>query len=209
MPNKSKVEMWKDKKLASTGRLRKPAAVERDEIDDELLEQKISRGDLIQKARLRFYPSIEIDFFDFYAGSVSDLSLTEVEDVLFDIGFRNNPIAYVEVTDKFGPDDGSFARQFITEDDEFPYLGTSRPLGVVTWWNRIKIQYHVTTFVDEDRGMIHILCHRESSAWLQPARHLTVSEPEGKIGSRDFRDFWEDEFGEELPAPMGLPASKR
>lgn len=197
----SKIELWREKGLTLQNRLGHPPAANRESVDEDVLSEKITRGDIVQEIRLRFYPSVELDFNTFYAGSI-DSDLDEVESMLFEVGFRNNPTAYVEITEKFGPDDGSYSRQFITEDDEFPYLGIGRPIGVVTWWNRLKLQYHITTFVDEDRDLTHLVCHREASAWLQPARHITVSEGEGRIGVRDFRNFWKDEFGEELRAPL-------
>lgn len=201
MPDTNKFNLWKQKGLTLTDRVGHPPAVERDGISEEDLEESLERGDLAQKARLRFYPSIEVEFDELYTGSVS-LDFEQLEEKLFDMGYRNNPTAYVEVTDKFGPDDGSYARQRIVEDDDFPYLGFSRPFGLVTWWNRLKLQVHATVFIDENRDLIHILSHWEASAWFQPVRHLTVSEASARIGKREFRERWLDEHGEELPKPM-------
>lgn len=202
MTSKNRIELWRDKGLTLTDRLELQTAQQRTE--SEVFNRKVERGDISQELRLKYYPSIAVDRVEFskmYAGSI-DGDLEKAEDLLFEMGFRNNPTAYVEVTDQFGPDDGSYARQFITEDSEFPYLGVSRPLGVVAWWNRIKLQYHVAVFVDTQRDMVHILCHREPSAWLQPARHISISEGNAEIGVRDFRDFWKDEFGEGIERPL-------
>lgn len=201
--DKSKLQLWKDKGLTLTDRLSAPRAVSRPDIDTSVLDRKIERGDISQELRLKYYPSIEIPFSDMYAGSYSG-SLDELEDKLFSMGFRNNPTAYVEITDEFGPDDGSYARQVITEDQEFPYLGLSRPFGLVTWWNRVKEQVHIAVFIDDSKDLIHISAHFEASAWLQPARHLTVSTPSSRIGVREFRQSWFDEFDEELDKPLNL-----
>jgi hypothetical protein len=194
---KSRAELWADKGLTATDRVSHPPAIQRDSISQSTLDRKIERGDISQKLRLRYYPSIEIKFDNMYAGSFKG-SLDELEEKLFAAGYRNNPTAYVEISDEYGPDDGSYARQRITESQEFPYLGRGRPFGVVTWWNRVKEQVHVTAFVEEDSDWIHLLAHMESSAWLQPVRHVTVSEGNAEIGVREFREAWRDEHGEAL-----------
>jgi len=198
MTNKSRIELWTDKGLTITDRLKTKPAIERD-IEPALLEQKLQRGDLLQKIRLRRYPSIEVDFNELYAGTYRG-SLDELEQKLFQIGYRNNPSSYVEVTDKLGPDDSSYLRLIIKEDTEFPHLNIDRPLGMIPLYNRVKLQNHITTFVDGD--VVHILAHQEASAWLQPLRHLTVSEGKAEIGIREFRQAWKDQFGEELPQPL-------
>lgn len=183
----------------------KPAAVRREDLDRQILEETWDRGDGAQRFRLRVYPTVDIPIDEIYAGSVPlSVGLDGLEQKLYDIGFRNNPTAYVEITEEFGPDDGSYSKQVIEADTEFPHLGVERPFGLVTWWNRTKDQYHATIFVDEERQMFHIGCHREASAWSQPVRHVTISEGDGMVGARDFRDFWYDEFSEELPRPLGL-----
>lgn len=203
MVDKSKAELWKDKGLTLRDRLGKPPAVRRDGVDEEQLNKSMVRGDLSQHLRLKFYPSIEVEFDKLYAGSY-DGTLVELEHKLFEMGYRNNPTAYVEVTEQFGPDDGSYCRQRVVEDDEFPYLGIGRPFGLVTWWNRLKVQVHAATFVDEARDLVHILAHWEASAWLQPIRHVTVSKADGVVGTREFRERWFDEFDEQLPQPLDV-----
>lgn len=193
-----RISSWLEKGLTARARLLVDPAVQRD-IDEQVLEQKLQRGDLTQRIRLRRYPSIEVDFDTLYAGTYRG-SLDELEQKLFEIGYRNNPTAYVEVTDRLGPDDGSYARQIIKEDSEFPHLPVDRPLNMVPLYNRLKLQNHVTTFVDEDR--VHILAHQETSAWIQPGRHLSVSEGDAKIGIREFRQAWDDEFGVSIPKPL-------
>lgn len=199
------LELWKKKGLTLTDRLDVPTASGRSNVPQEVLDRKYERGDVVQQARLKFYPSIDISdkFASFYAGSFNG-TREELEDRLFKIGYRNNPTAYVEVSERFGPDDGSFARNRITESQEFPYLGVGRPFGIVTWWNRVKEQVHVTYFIDEEMDLIHLAAHIEASAWLQPARHLTVSEGDGHIGVREFRQDWKDEYDEELDTVLGL-----
>jgi len=194
----NRLDLWADKGLTLTDRLKTKPAVNRD-IEPAVLEQKLQRGDLLQKIRLRRYPSIEVDFDTLYAGTYRG-SLDELEQKLFQIGYRNNATSYVEVTQRLGPDDGSYSRQIIKEDSKFPHLNIDRPLGMIPIYNRVKLQNHITTFVDGD--VIHILAHREISAWLQPLRHLAISEGDAEIGIREFRQSWRDEFGESLPQPL-------
>lgn len=198
---KSKLELWAEKGLTARDRLNHPPAARRSGVSQDTLERKLGRGDLSQELRLKYYPSIEVEFQELYAGSYKG-TLEELEEMLFAAGYRNNPTAYVEITERFGPDDGSYARQRITESQEFPYLGAGRPFGVVTWWNRIKEQVHVTAFVEEDSDWIHLAAHMEASAWLQPVRHVTVSEASARLGIREFREAWLDEHEEELATPL-------
>lgn len=199
--NKSKAELWADKGLTLTDRVNHPPASQRDGVSESVLENSKERGDLSQKLRLKYYPSIEVELDNLYAGSFKG-SLDELEEKLFSAGFRNNSTAYVEVTERFGPDDGSYARQRITESQEFPYLGVGRPFGIVTWWNRVKKQVHVTVYVDEDSDWIHLAAHLEASAWLQPVRHITVSEGSARLGIREFNEAWKDEHKKELAKPL-------
>lgn len=191
--SKSKIDLWREKGLTLQGRLNAdPPAVDRDGIPKDVLDDKIQRGDITQELRLRYYPTIDLTEKkeNYYAGTFEG-TLEELEDKLYNIGYRNNPTAYVEVMDGLGPDDGSYARVEITESQEFPYLGISRPFGVVTWWNRLKEQNHLTTFVDGDQ--VHVFVHKEASAWLQPIRHVTVSEGDD-IGSDEFDIRWDNEY---------------
>jgi len=198
MSDKSRFELWADKGLTLTDRLETAPAVKRD-IDPAIMEQSIQRGDLLQEIRLKRYPSIEVSFDNLYAGTYRG-TLDELEQKLFEIGYRNNATAYVEITDKLGPDDGSYSQQIVKESGEFPNLQISRPFGMIPLYNRVKLQNHITTFVDGD--VVHILAHQETSAWLQPLRHLTVSEGDANIGIREFRQAWKDQFEEELPQPL-------
>jgi len=190
----SRLKLWREKGLTLTDRFKTKSAVDRD-IEPALLQEKLQRGDLAQEARLKYYPSIEVSFDALYAGTFRG-SKRELEQRMFDMGYRNNPTAYVEITDRLGPDDGSYAQQIIKEDTDFPHLNIDRPINDVPVWNRIKLQNHATIFKEG------ILAHQETSAWLQPARHLTVSEANARIGIREFRDSWFDEFGESLPEPL-------
>lgn len=195
--DKSKIEMWKQKGLTLRDRLNAgPPAAKRDSISAETLDEKTQRGDIAQELRLKYYPSINLTDKkeNYYAGTFKG-SLSELEDLLFDIGYRNNPTSYVEIIDGLGPDDGSYARVEITESQQFPYLGIGRPFGLVNWWNRIKEQNHLTTFVDEDNEQVHVFVHKEASAWLQPIRHVTVSEGDD-IGSDEFLLRWNDKYDE-------------
>lgn len=193
-----KLDLWLDKGFTLTDRLDTKPAVQRD-IDQDILDEKLQRGDILQEIRLRRYPSIEVELDRLYAGSFRG-TLDELEQKLFDMGYRNNPTAYVESTDELGPDDGSYAQQIIKEDSELPNLNVERPFGMIPLYSRLKLQNHIATFVDDE--FIHILSHQEISAWLQPIRHLTISEGDGEIGIREFRQSWSDEFNEELPTPL-------
>lgn len=193
----TKLEMWKKKGLTLRARMdANPPAVDRDDIPEDTLEEKLERGDILQKLRLRYYPTLDITKKknNFYVGTVKK-SLDELEDLIFKIGYRNNPTAYVETIEGLGTDDGSYARNEITESQEFPYLGIGRPFGIVTWWNRVKEQNHLTTFVDGD--YVHIFVHKEASAWLQPIRHVTLSEGDDQ-GSAEFKLRWNEKYDIEL-----------
>jgi len=199
----TKLEMWKKKGLTLRARMdANPPAVDRGDIPEDTLEEKLERGDILQKLRLRYYPTVNLTGkkSTYYVGSFEG-TLDKLEDLIYDIGYRNNPTAYVEVMGGLGTDDGSYARVEITESQEFPYLGISRPFGVVTWWNRVKEQNHLTTFVDGD--YVHIFVHKEASAWLQPIRHVTVSEGDG-IGSEEFELRWNDNYDIELKNKLDL-----
>lgn len=192
-----RLKSWLSKGFTATARLQTEPAIDKD-IDEEVINRKLERGGFLQNARLRRYPSIEVNFSNLYAGTFRG-SLQELTQKMFEMGYRNQPTAYVEVTDKFGPDDGSFAKHTIEEDTDFPHLNIGRPFGNVPIWNRVKLQDHVAVFVEGDE--IHLLAHREPSAWLQPARHLAV-DPNEDIGIREFRLDWQDEFDESLPTPL-------
>jgi len=197
MPDKSKVDLWLDRGLTLRDRHDNPPVTARSNVSTEKINEKIERGDIGQELRLRYYPSVYLTsiFKDLYVGSI-EATLDQAEEMLYEIGYRNNPTAYVEYTEQQGPDDGSYAKHTITESQEFPYLGIGRPFGLVTWWNRVKEQVHVTTFMDGD--MIHFAAHKEASAWLQPVRHATVSSGDADIGVREFSRDWEDNYETEL-----------
>jgi len=205
MDNPSKLELWREKGLTLRDRFKQPPVVQRDEVSQQQINDTIERGDITQELRLRFYPSIDLsmEISNMYAGSIQT-TLDELEELLYEMGYRNNPTAYVEYTDQLGPDDGSYAKHTIVEGQEFPYLGIGRPFGIVTWWNRLKQQVHVTTFLDDEEDMIHLFAHKEASAWLQPARHLTVSTGDGDEGVREFRRDWKDTYESELTQTLDL-----
>lgn len=163
------------------------------DLDQTLIDEKVERGDLLQKARLRRYPSIDVDYDRLFAGKIEG-DIDDGKKALRSIGFRNNPTAYVEVTEEHGPDEGSYSRQIVTETGrrfDLPVL-TDR----VTFLHRLKEQIHVTIYQVEDE--VHFLAHRERSAWLQPGRHIVDGDVSARRGVRDFRDVWFDETGSEL-----------
>lgn len=170
-----------------------PAPAKRDDLSSPRVLEKITRGDSLQGARLQYYPSIDVDRDDLFAGYMEG-DLDDARDRLYSIGYRNNPTAYVEVTEENGPDDGSFARQYITETQASPRRNFIH--NYPTIFRRVKNQIHVCVWQLDDR--VEFLAHDEKSAWLQPARHVAVSEGEGEIGVREFRNDWYDEFGERL-----------
>lgn len=200
-PIRQKLSYWLDESKGAKTRLNSDLGdpvSEREDVSQSNLSTKIDRGDRVQKARLKFYPSIEIDFKSLYAGSING-GLRQAEKKLYDMGFRNGPLAYVEITDEYGPDDGSYWKQKITETGKFPFIDNR-----ISAFRRVKDQIHTCIFVDEGDNMVHFTAHREQSSLLQPARHLYVGEGEGYRGVRGFRAVWYDTFGEALPAPLGL-----
>lgn len=188
--------LWRSSKRGFTTRFNKnrlrPAA-DRPDIDDIIVSRKLERGGNLQKARLRFYPSIDVDYGKLFAGKMEG-TLEEADELLLQMGYRNNPTSYVEVTDEHGPDDGSYARQIVTEAGGG--IDTPSILPSPSVFRRVKRQIHVTVYQVNDE--VHFLAHDEISAWLQPVRHVIVGDTESRIGVRDFRDDWFDEFDEEL-----------
>lgn len=195
-PLKNKAILWASRKRGIKSRFLsnvKASAMERDDVPDVLVANKIKRGDIAQELRLRYYPSIDVNFNQLFAGEMKG-TLGDARNRLIQLGFRNNPTAYVEITEEHGPDDGSYSKQFITEDGgrlDIPQV-TNQP----ALWKRLKEQYHVTIYEVNDK--VIFLAHKELSAWLQPARHVVDNEVSARIGVRDFRDFWYDEYEEEL-----------
>ena len=192
-----KFNLWRDankgiKTRFNSGK-RKPA-VKREDVSDLKIDLKIERGSRLQEARLKRYPSIDVDYDSLFAGKIQG-DLSDAKDRLTSIGFRNNPTAYVEITEEHGPDEGSYSRQFITEGSrrfDLPRIGSQPSL-----FHREKRQLHVTVY-EVDESEVHFLAHEERSAWLQPMRHVAVNDSSARIGVRDFRDAWYDEFGEPL-----------
>lgn len=192
--DKSRLWLQSDRGIRArlSGNLKNSVA-QRGDISPLVVNQKVERGDALQTARLRFYPSIDVDREKLFAGFMEG-DLDDATDRLMGLGFRNNPTAYVEVTEENGPDDGSFARVFVTETGarlDIPQL-VARP----TFFRRMKRQIHITVY--DVGGRVEFLAHEEQSAWLQPMRHVLVNDAEASVGVRDFRDVWFDEFGEEL-----------
>lgn len=191
-----KLELWtedgKGFKSVLSSEVESPA-LERDDLASPLVRQKLKRGKLLQRMRLQYYPTIDVERDNLFAGYIEG-TLDDAKERLHEMGYRNNPTAYVEVTDEHGPDDGSFARQYITETS----ASQRRPIlhNRPTIFRREKQQIHVCIFSTDDR--VEFLAHDESSAWLQPARHIAVSAGNARIGVRDFRDDWYDEYEEEL-----------
>lgn len=195
-PARTKLKLWASRRRGIKSRVfsnARESVQARDDIPNILVSKKIDRGDALQKARLRFYPSINVDYDLLFAGKV-DEGLDVAEDMLLEIGFRNNPTAYVEVTEKHGPDDGSYSLQHITETGG--RLNIPRISQQPSYWKRAKRQIHVTLYQTSDGT--EMLAHEEISAWLQPARHVVEGDVTARVGVRDFRDLWFDEFGEEL-----------
>lgn len=202
-PLRTKVRLLRDKSVGFKSRFHqdiKRPVFERPDIRTSMVQEKIDRGDRIQEARLRRYPSINVDFEKVYAGSVpldEDMDLDPVENAIFTAGFRNGPFAYVEVTEEFGPDDGSYWLHVITETGKFPVVENRAGL-----FRRIKDQIHVVVWTDSERKMAHFGAHREQAALLQPARHVLINEADASRGIRDFRNKWEDTFGDTLSTPL-------
>lgn len=198
-PIREKINIWRESSKGLKSRLHssvKRPVLSRDDIRTSMVEDRMERGDVVQRLRLMRYPSIDVDFDKVYAGSIEG-SLDEAEELLMRAGFRNGPLAYVEVTDRFGPDDGSYWLHIITETGKFPKL--ENRFGA---FRRVKDQVHVVTWLDEERDMVHFGAHREQSAMLQPARHAAINDADAERGIRDFRDKISDTFNKELPQPL-------
>lgn len=165
-----------------------PPILQRADIDPQVLATKWNRGDVVQRLRYRLYPSIDIDPLASYAGHNPEPRL-ETVNRLYRLGFRNNPTAYVEVAGPRGPDDGSYARQNITEHAIIPQI--QGPLGLLPF-GRVKRQIHIVTY-DTATG-VDLFAHEERSAWLQPLRHGLLNDANYRIGVRDLRDTWADTF---------------
>jgi len=195
-PLRNKVYLWRSSNRGIKSRLTQAvdsSAVQRDDIPGVQVTNKLKRGNRLQQARLKYYPTIDVDKDKLYAGEMQG-DIGDAEEKLFQLGFRNNPTAYVEVTEEDGPDDGSYSLQLISED------GTRKDIprfsNQPSFWKRTKLQFHVALYELQER--VIFLCHKEISAWLQPARHVWKTDPSARIGVRDFRDRWFDEFEEEL-----------
>jgi hypothetical protein len=191
-----KVDNWLDPtkglKTRFSDRLQDPP-VDRVDVGKAVLDEKIDRGDTLQELRLKHYPSIDVNKRELFAGKIqSDLEMAE--EMLNIMGYRNNPTAYVEITEEHGPDDGSYARQIVTESGT--NIDNPKLSSFPSPFRREKRQIHVTIYGVED-GTI-FLAHEERSAWLQPGRHIAINDASGRRGVRDFRDDWFDEFGQEL-----------
>lgn len=200
-PVRDKLELWRESSKGFKSRFKEQAkepVLSRNDVQTSLVQQKIQRGDLVQQLRLQYYPSIDVEFGRVYAGSIEG-SFEETKDTLMEMGFRNGPLAYVEVTERFGPDDGSFWLHIITETGKFPYI--ENRLGL---FRRVKDQVHIVVWQDEEMEMCHLGAHREQSAMLQPARHVAINDSNAVRGIRDLRNKYEDETGEELPRPLDL-----
>lgn len=197
-PLRQKLDLWRESTAGFKSRFHSevnPPVLKRDDIVDAKIKRSVDRGGRLQKLRLRFYPSIDVDRDKLFAGRIDMASVEDVEEMLVKLGFRNNPTAYVEVTDEHGPDDGSYSRTFITETAG--RFDVPKPVQVPSIYKRKKEQLHVVLYELEDG--VEILAHEERSAWLQPARHVVKNDASARIGVRDFRDIWFDNFGEELP----------
>lgn len=167
--------------------------LKRDDLTQASVVEKIERGSRAQKLRYRVSPSINVDRDSLYAGYIEG-DLEEARDRLQEMAYRNNPTAYVEVTDENGPDDGSYARQYVTEkraNIDRPHF-SSHP----TLFKRYKRQIHVCIWKVGDR--VEFLAHEERSAWLQPMLHVQIPDVNASRGVRDFRNDWYDVFGREL-----------
>lgn len=196
-PAVEKFKLWRESgkglKTRLDSALNDPV-VNRSDVATASVDQSITRGDKAQSLRLRYYPSIDVDREDLFAGRM-DGSLEEAEEKLFQLGYRNNPTAYVEVTDENGPDNGSYARQYITEAQ----VGRGREhlTNYPTIFKRTKRQIHVCIWEVEDG--VEFLAHDEKSAWLQPMLHVKIPDVKARRGVQEFRLDWYDEFDEELP----------
>lgn len=195
-PAMEKFNLWMSRRGEMRGRLAKGTkkpALKRDDISDIDIQSKVNRGSKSQELRLRYYPTIDVDYDKLYAGYIEG-DLSDAKRKLNSLGYRNNPTAYVEVTEEYGPDEGSYARQEVTETGvrfDIPI-----PHNHPTLFRRKKEQVHVCLFNVGDE--VHFLAHKETSAWLQPARHVTINQSSARIGIRELRNDWKDHFGDEL-----------
>lgn len=201
-PLRNKLFLWRSSRRGIKSRFSddvKKSPLRRDDVPDIQVTNKIKRGDTLQELRLRYYPSIDVEKNLLYAGEIEG-DLGDAEDKLLELGFRNNPTAYVEVTEEHGPDDGSYSLQQISEDGG--RLDIPRISKQPSFWKRTKLQFHITVYELQERVLF--LAHKEISAWLQPARHVWANDVSARIGVRDFRDMWFDEFEEELPGKQNV-----
>jgi len=196
-PIRNKLKLWISRKRGIKsgifGDVREPP-MDREDIPDVQVANKVKRGDISQKLRLMYYPSIDVDKNNLYAGEIQG-SLEDAVKILNQMGMRSNPTAYVEVTEDHGPDDGSYSRQIVTEDEakfDVPQV-TSQP----SIYKRVKRQTHAAVYDISDR--VIFLAHDEISAWLQPARHVVKGDVSPRVGVRNFRNRYYDEMEEELP----------
>lgn len=192
-----KLSLWRESGKGLKTRLDdriQPSVVDRPGVSSVEVQGAIERGDFAQRARLNHYPSIDVSREQLFAGRI-DGDLEEARERLFQLGYRNNPTAYVEVTEETGPDDGSYARQYVTETG----VGKGREYlsNYPTLWRRLKRQIHVCIW-DVGDG-VEFLAHDEKSAWLQPMLHVAITDVKARRGVQEFRLDWYDEFGEELP----------
>lgn len=195
-PLAEKFNLWMARRGAMRGRLSgevKKPALKRDDISNIDIQQKVNRGDRSQELRLRHYPTIDVDYNELFAGQIEG-ELSDAKRKLNSLGYRNNPTAYVEVTEEYGPDEGSYARQEVTETGV--RFDAPIPHNYPTVFRRKKEQVHVCLIAVGDE--VHFLAHKETSAWLQPARHVTINESSARIGVRELRNDWYDHFGDEL-----------
>lgn len=195
-PVMEKFSLWMDRKGEMRGRFNeniKAPALKRDDISGGYVQSKINRGDRSQEARLRHYPTIDVNYDNLFAGRIQG-DLEDAKRRLNRLGYRNNPTAYVEVTDEYGPDEGSYSRQIVTETGV--RFDVPIPHNFPTLFRRKKEQVHVCLFNTGDE--VHFLAHRETSAWLQPARHVAINESSARKGIRAFRNDWYDKFNNEL-----------
>jgi len=204
-----KLALWidTDKGLKSRINTKKPV-VARSDIPQVKTQRSLDRGERLQRARLRRYPSLDVNHRELFAGWLPN-TLDQALETLYEVGFRDNPTAYVEVSDELGPDDWSLSLQSVTEtggDRIVPQI-TSR----VRHYRRMKRQIHLALYSvkesDSEYSMFDstadeitvVYAHEERSAWLQPMRHVTVNNSSARVGVRDFREKWYDETGSELP----------
>jgi len=191
-----KFRLWTDMNKGLKSRLSselKSPVASRADVSTQAVNNAIDRGSRVQKLRLKHYPSIDVNADKLYAGEMEG-SLSDAEDKLTKMGFRNDPTAYVEVTNKYGPDEGSYSRQMVSETG----ARFNRPtlIGTPSVLRRVKDQVHVT--IQKVDSKVIFLAHREQSAWLEPARHVLVNDASARRGTLDFRDIWYFTFDESL-----------